>query len=270
MKLIQLSQIWIYPVKGLGGVPLTSASIQPKGLQYDRRWMLIDEKSEFMTQRVHPEMALFKLSMSPGNLEVTFRNETMRVPLDNDRGERILATVWDDMVSVQAPGAEYDNWFSERLGFACRLVQFPEENPRAVDDAYAIGDDHFALQDAFPFLLIGQASLDELNRRLPAPLPMNRFRPNFVFTGGDPNEEDTWQWFTIGGHRFFGAKRCTRCAVTTVNQDTGEKGKEPLQTLATYRQEGANIYFGKNLIGPGKGEVRIGDRIEISGSENIP
>src|SRR3970040_1572371 len=112
MKLIQLSQIWIYPVKGLGGVPLTSASIQPKGLQYDRRWMLIDEKSKFMTQRVHPEMALFKLSMSPGNLEVTFRNETMRVPLDNDRGEGIVATVWNDMVSVQAPGAEYDNWFS--------------------------------------------------------------------------------------------------------------------------------------------------------------
>jgi len=235
-----------------------------KGLRYDRRWMLVDEHDAFMTQREHPGMALFKIGIDGSQLTVTVDQHTTRVPIDQPAtGGRVKTRVWDDDVDVTEVSGEVSTWFSERLGVKCKMVSFPEENGRAVDPGYQINHEQVSLADAYPFLIIGEQSLADLNNRLRQPLPMNRFRPNLVFIGGKAFEEDEWRNFRIGKNRFVGVKPCGRCAITTVNQATGEKGVEPLATLSTYRKREGKVYFGQNVIAIDHGEIVEGDEIVL-------
>lgn len=266
MSELQLSEIWIYPIKGLGGIRLRSSKVLEKGLEYDRRWMLVDENGVFMTQRDKPTMALFKLKIEKEELKITYSPTSMvhsisLHPNRLEKSERVV--IWDDTVTAQEVGNETSAWFSSILNLKCRLVYFPEENSRAVDPAYKVNEEHVSLADAYPFLIIGQEALNYLNSKLTETIPMNRFRPNFVFTGGEPNEEDTWRNFTIGSNRFVGVKPCARCAVPTINQETAEKGIEPTRTLATYRRNENKILFGQNLLATDHREVKVGDAINI-------
>lgn len=262
MSKLIVTEIWIYPVKSLGGIRLSSAKVLPKGLEHDRRWMLIDEENKFMTQRVYPQMALFKLSYDQGNFMIRYGEESKNLSIVSE-GNSINAIVWDDTVEVYEVSKQHSNWFSKILGMNCRLVSFPENNTRPVDPRYSINNDNVSLADGYPLLIIGQASLADLNKRMQEPLPMNRFRPNIVFTGGLPYEEDEWKNFRIGLNRFAGVKPCSRCVLTTVNQDTGIKGMEPLITLATYRKLDNKIYFGQNLIPIDHHEISEGDEIVL-------
>ncbi|HEY0652557.1 MAG TPA: MOSC domain-containing protein [Chryseosolibacter sp.] len=268
MKELTLREIWIYPVKSLGGIQMEKANAMGKGLEFDRRWMLIDEHNMFMTQRVHTQMAMFKLTLSDRNITVAKKNAEREsaITFSADSipvGEKMRAKIWDDDVEVFEVDPGLSKWFSTHLKMSCRLVTFPEKNPRPVDPKYKVNNEHVSLADAYPFLIIGQSSLDDLNTRLKEPVPMNRFRPNFVFTGGAPFEEDTWREFKIGDKRFVGVKPCARCVLTTVNQETGEKGIEPLFTLSTYRKREAKVLFGQNLVGVDTGIVRVGDKISV-------
>jgi uncharacterized protein len=255
-----VTEIWIYPVKSLGGIRLPSSKVLPKGLEHDRRWMLIDEDNKFMTQRDYPQMALCKLEFQSGNFSIHYSDQVIDLPFQS-QSDPITAQIWDDTVEVYEVSPQHSEWFSQRLGTNCRLVSFPENNPRPVNPVYAINNDQVSLADGYPCLVIGESTLDELNQRLKEPVPMNRFRPNIVFAGGEPYEEDSWKHFRIGQNRFFGVKPCARCAITTVNQDTGKKGIEPLATLSTYRMWDNKVYFGQNLIPVDHNEIAEGDEI---------
>jgi len=264
MAELKLSQIWIYPIKSLGGINLSSALVMEKGLQYDRRLMLVDETGLAMTQRVFPKMALFKLSIDKDLLTITYGQHSMKlhlesIPLESSTTVRI----WDDTVSAFNVAPPYSQWFSDLLELPCRLVYFPEKNSRPVNPKYEVNQEQVSLADAYPFLIIGQGSLDDLNSKLKEPVPMNRFRPNFVFTGGQPFEEDTWRNFSIGHTRFVGVKLCDRCVLTTVNQDTAEKGSEPLKTLSSYRKRDNKVYFGQNLVALDHQTVTVGEIITV-------
>ena len=262
---LTLSEIWIYPIKSLGGIKLNSTQVMPKGLKYDRRWMLIDENGTFMTQRTNAQMALFKLKLESDQLVISYHQDSIKLPFNHSYDDSPLeVTIWDDQVTANEVSETYSSWFSERLNLKCKLVYFPETNPRPVDPRYKVNDEHVSLADAYPFLIIGQSSLDDLNKRLATPVPMNRFRPNFVFTGGQPYEEDTWRNFTIGTNRYVGVKPCARCVLTTVNQDTAEKGAEPLKTLSTYRRVENKVLFGQNVVALDYGNVTVGDKILLN------
>jgi uncharacterized protein YcbX len=139
----------------------------------------------------------------------------------------------------------------------------PDQTHRVTDQRYTSEDSITSFSDAYPFLLVGQSSLDDLNSKLMETLPMNRFRPNIVFTGGGPYEEDTMHTFTIGNITFYGVKLCARCVMTTIDQENGRSGKEPLKTLARYRLKNKKIMFGQNLAHEGLGEIRIGDELHV-------
>lgn len=261
---IKLTQIWIYPIKSLGGISLLSAQAMGKGLRYDRRRMLIDETGTAITQRDYPKMALLKTSISSEQLKVKFEENELKIPLaEHDRSRPLNVTIWNDQVKAVEVGTSHSEWFSEMLGVRCKLVFFPEENDRPVDPRYHVNNENVSLADAYPFMIIGQSSLDDLNSKLNEPIPINRFRPNFVFEGGDPYEEDEWRNFSIGEVRFVGVKMCDRCVITTVDQSTAEKGAEPLRTLASYRKRGNKIYFGQNLVALDHTIVNVGDRIVL-------
>src|SRR4051812_5827815 len=169
-----LSEIWIYPVKSLGGIRVKSSKVFEKGLEYDRRWMLIDEDNQFMTQRIYPRMALFKLSMDNGQFLIKYNSDSIVLPFSHSFIDSpIRAKIWDNEVDVYEVSTEFSQWFSDRLQKNCRLASFPEAHARPVDANYQVNQEHVSLADAYPFLIIGEQSLADLNSRLQKPLPMN-------------------------------------------------------------------------------------------------
>ena len=193
------------------------------------------------------------------------KGDSIFIPFDAAQsGNSITVTIWDDTCMAQFVSKAADEWFTAMLSINCRLVYMPDDSRRAVDQRYAPGVGITSFSDAYPFLIIGQASsLDELNSRLAEPLPINRFRPNMVFTGGGPFEEDRMGHFSINNINFYGVKLCGRCPIPTIDQTTAQRGMEPLKTLATYRVKNNNIYFGQNLVSEGYGLISIGDKIQV-------
>lgn len=262
----KLSQIFIYPIKSLGGIPLLSSIAEERGLKYDRRWMLIDENDSFLTQRQYPQMALLNVTIEGEFLSVSLKldaSEKISLPLLSSSKKTLSVKIWEDTCPAELVSPEADNWFSEILKVKCRLVRMPESTKRLVDQKYSPEKKSVSFADGYPFLIIGQASLDDLNEKLPQPLPINRFRPNFVFTGGEPYEEDNWKQFKIGEVVFSALKPCARCMITTINQDTSERGFEPLTTLASYRKKDSKVLFGMNLICNSAGTINLEDEITL-------
>lgn len=267
--MLTISEINIYPIKSLGGISLNAAEVTDRGLKYDRRWMLVDENNRFLTQREHPQMALLKVNIkSEGLLVAHYLKGQVVIPLEPNHNTGQQVVIWDDTCKGVFVSDDLDSWFSDVLGFKCRLVHMPEDTHREIDQRYAPKGLITSFSDAYPFLIIGQASLDDLNGRLAEPLPMDRFRPNIVFTGGEPFEEDLMDHISIADIDFYGVKLCARCVMTTVNQQTAVKGKEPLKTLASYRFKNNKILFGQNLIHKNTGHIQIGDTINVLSIHN--
>lgn len=261
--MLVISELYIYPVKSLGGISVHSANITSRGLQFDRRWMLVDENNKFLTQREHPQMALFRTGIENDSISIYHLDspwDITSLPLEPPPSHTISVTVWEDTCEAQTAPETINQWFSQKLSIQCRAVYMPSSSARKLDPAYSVSnEDITSFSDGYPMLLIGQASLDDLNQRLQEPLPMNRFRPNIVFSGGTPFQEDDMKKFNINDIDFYGVKLCGRCAITTTNQETAQRSKEPLATLATYRTIGNKVCFGQNIISSGQGLIRVGD-----------
>jgi len=262
-----LSEIWIYPVKSLAGIRLTEAKVQEKGLEYDRRWMITDAFGRFITQREFPQMAMLRVAVLENALEISNRTKpgtSIRVPFEPITRNPVSVTVWDDTVNALTVSEEVDKWLSIQLDLEVQLVIMPESTERKADPRYAKNNENVSFADGFPFLLISQASLDDLNARMEEPIVMQRFRPNFVVTGTKPFAEDEWKSIRIGSLLFDIVKPCARCVLTTIDPETALKGKEPLKTLATYRRVNNKILFGQNVVAKQHGLVRQGDEILLT------
>lgn len=248
---MQLQNIYIYPIKSLGGIRLEEAILEERGLRYDRRWMLVDRDGVFLSQRKHPKMALLQTAISGEFIKVYLKDQpemSINIPFDPISGDMLSVSVWDDTFQAQVVDYGINHWFSDILGFACSLMYMPDTTARKVSPKYAVNHESVSFADAMPYLLIGQASLDDLNSKLVDPVPMDRFRPNLVFTGGNAYEEDQWDKLQIGEAIFKITKPCARCVMTAVDQSTGTKGKEPLKTLSTYRLMDGKVMFGQNML----------------------
>jgi len=262
-----ISGLYIYPVKSLGGISLDTVELTDRGFRYDRRWLLVDENNQFLTQRKHTQMALLQAAIADDGIYVYKKNNPsgrIKFPFvtENKPGENV--TIWDDVCEAVEVSKEVSQWFTDALAMNCKLMFMPDDSLRNIDPRYALDDnDITSFSDAYPVMLIAKESLDDLNERLDEKLPMNRFRPNLVIEGLEPYEEDWIKHFSVNAIDFFGVKLCSRCVLTTVNQQTGIKGKEPLKTLATYRSLNNNIYFGQNIIYKGKGTIATGDKVIV-------
>jgi uncharacterized protein YcbX len=267
-----LTDLYIYPVKSLAGIRVESAAVALRGLQYDRRWMVVDAAGRFMSQREFPAMALIGTAIEPSALVLFDRrrpDDRIRVPLDIQESllPKKKVRVWSSQLQALPAGAEADAWLSAHLGAPVQLVGMTEHSKRAADGRYAPKGHYVSFADGFPFLLIGAASLEALNARLDAPVSMDRFRPNFVFSGGQAFEEEGWADFWIGQQPFRGVKPCARCVVTTIDQHTAETGKEPLRTLAQFRRKDHKVIFGQNVVWMGQekdARVAVGDTLRVA------
>lgn len=255
--------------------------------------MIVDADGMFLTQRELPRLALVRARLERSHLRLDMAADhtsdrlldeprrstledlsTLVVEIPAPDAPRVPVTVWNDRCeAIEAP-AETRGWLRDALGLDCRLVYAPDNMRRLVDREYANGDEQVGFPDAFPLLIIGEASLDDLNERLLAKgahaVPMNRFRPNIVVTGAAPYAEDEWHRIAVGQPdpvvHLEVVKPCARCVTITVNQATGVPGKEPLTTLSSYRRQNGKVYFGQNVIHRGTGTIAIGDPVWVLAS----
>ncbi|MBX3063931.1 MAG: MOSC domain-containing protein [Anaerolineae bacterium] len=270
---LHLSGLYYYPIKSCAGTSVDRAQTDERGVIGDREYMVVDSDGHFITQREYPGMALIQPQRDDtGILRISAPEiSTLTVdPLEGEEHRQI--TVWRYTGPAIDMGNQAAQWFSDYLGTPARLVRQDHSHKRAVNPQYALSDrDETSFSDAYPFLIISQASLDDLNSRLDSALPMNRFRPNLVVAGSNPFAEDTWTRIRIGSLSLAIVKPCARCVTTTVDQSTGKKGVEPLRTLAKFRQTTAtnDVMFGQNVIyadpssQPRGGMLCIGDPVEV-------
>ncbi len=265
-----ISEIIIYPIKSLGGISLKSSVVEERGLQFDRRWMLVDETNKFLTQREFPKMATIRVEIAKDDLRVSQNSSEKVIPFAPETNETASVKVWSSRCRAKIYDDATNEWFSDVLQTKCKLALMPFETRRRVSYFYAAHEgDVVSFADGYPVLIIGESSLNDLNKRLATPVPMNRFRPNFVVSGTEAFAEDDWKLIRIGDAVFHAVKPCGRCVMTTIDQQNGEKqGVEPLKTLAGYRipkrSVKRKILFGQNLIAETVGEtVKVGDKIEI-------
>lgn len=262
----RVDSLHVYPVKSMASVAVAEARVTPRGLAHDRRFMVVDGSCRLVTQREQPRLALLRPAIDEprGTLSLIAEDgSSVTVPLVPD-GARREVEVWGDRCAAIDCGLDAGAWLSKLLGAACALVWMPEDSLRPVDPARSAPGDIVSFADAFPLLVASRASLDDLNARLAEPVPMNRFRPNVVFDGLAPFEEDDLGCFTIGEVGFRTAGPCDRCVVTCTDQATGARGKEPLRTLATYRRVENKIMFGQNVVPEGLAPdavIRVGDPV---------
>jgi uncharacterized protein YcbX len=266
--------LWVYPVKSCKGIAVDGATVESRGLRGDRRWMIVDERGVFLTQRTEPRMALIEVTLDSDSLALRAPGlEELRLPglgqpaqaAEGDGSERPRrrVQVWREKVDAVDCGPEAARWISRWLGMDLALVFMPDDVRRPVKPAYALPDDIVGFADAFPLLLASTSSLDDLNARLDTPLPMNRFRPNIVIRGTAPWEEDEWARIRVGALEVRVAKACERCAITTVDQETAERGVEPLRTLAEFRRRDNDVLFAQNAVPDSPGSIAVGDRVHV-------
>jgi uncharacterized protein len=266
---VRLASIHIYPLKAARAVDLDESRVEPCGLAGDRRWLLVDEDGRFISQREEPSLArVVVVSCGPDRIRVSVEGRTGLVIAQPPPAATLLKVrVWSSTLLAAAAGPEPDAWFSAYLGRTARLVYLDDPTRRPVDPEYCRVGDVVSFADGYPLLLTSVGSLHELGGWLAAdgepPVPMTRFRPSVVVTGAPPWAEDCWRRIRIGAVPFRVAKPCGRCVVTTTDQVTGERGRQPLKMLGRRRRFGQELVFGQNLIPDAGGVIRVGDLVEI-------
>ena len=279
--MIQITDLFIYPVKSLKGIALDNSQTGQRGLEFDREWMITDNAYNFISQREIELMTTIETKIDTSSLILSSpQNRAIRVPLESNRINKVKVMVWDDYCDAYDEGDEASSWLTEALGThkgsSLRLVRFDQKGKRLVPKKYLNGiHAESAFSDQFPYLITSWESLSKLNNGLlennSKKVSMNRFRPNIVIKGLSDIEKMTSFNLTCekGDYQFGLRKPCKRCKITTINQETGEieNPKEPLATLVKLKnsEESHGAFFGQNaILLSDYGVLRVGDLLELN------
>ena len=261
-----VSEITAFPVKSTAGWRQDQAEVTARGLAFDRQWMLVDEDGTCITARDSPALLQIGATVAGGCLQLQApKMPDLSLPIPGAGQASTSVTVWDDRCDAVGYEDTVDDWFALYLGRPCRLVYMPDTTVRPVDGEDPTGP-QVGFADSHPLLLIGAASLDDLNTRTPEPVSMRQFRPNIVVTGAAPYAEDEWGRIQIGEVTFVAGDVCRRCVLTTIDPETSIRHdqQEPLRTLSSYRRRGQQApNFGQYFIPETGGIIREGDRLQV-------
>lgn len=256
-----VKEIYIYPIKSLAGISCDKALAEEMGFENDRRWMLIDGENKMITQREHRIMSQFYPQISDGKISITFENQKHEFSIDEHLEDSLKVDVWDDISEVVEVNQTTSKWFSECLGFECKLVKIIRIGSRKHESSKSKEIFNVSLADGYPYLLVGTKSLDFLNEKLENKITVLRFRPNIVISSQTPHEEDDFTTFKIGEVHFKNIKPCGRCIMVNNDPQNGKLKKEPLRTLSKYRVVDNYVLFGTNLVSLNPGIIAVGDEI---------
>lgn len=256
-----VKEIYIYPIKSLAGISCQKALAEEMGFENDRRWMLIDAENQMITQREHRIMSQFYPQISDGKISITFQDQKHEFSIDEHLENSIAVNVWDDKSEVIEVNKSTSKWFSQHLGFECKLVKIIKNGDRKHESSKLKETFNVSLADGYPYLMIGSQSLDFLNEKLTDKITVLRFRPNIVISSQSPHEEDDFTTFKIGEVQFKNIKPCGRCIMVNNDPDNGKLKKEPLKTLSKYRNVNNSVLFGTNIVSLNSGIINVGDEI---------
>ena len=261
MSIHIVEEIYIYPIKSLAGISCQSALAEEMGFENDRRWMLIDAENQLITQREYPVLSQFYPQISDKKISITFKDEKHEFSIKEYLNNPIEVMVWDDKSEVVEVNPETSEWFSERLGFKCKLVKIIKIGGRKHESSRLKEIFNVSLADAYPYLLIGTKSLDFLNDKLEEKITIKRFRPNIFIRTKIEHEEDNLDTFKVGEVQFKNIKPCGRCIMVNNDPQNGTVKKEPLKTLSKYRVVNNSVLFGVNIVSLNSGLIKVGDGI---------
>lgn len=262
---MHLSSLYLYPIKSCAPLAADAAVIESRGLEHDRRWLVVDTDGRFLTGRELPRLTLIQARPHPQGLTLDAPGmPSLQVPFSSDRISTPV-TVWKSEIAARLMSPEADAWLSEFLQHGVRLVHMDGGVVRMITSSQAEPGDDVSFADAFPVLLISRAALTGLNARLDRPVSMLRFRPNLVVDGVPAHAEDGWKRIRIGDVAFDVVKACVRCVFTTVDPTRGERDGdgEPLRTLIGYRRTADGVTFGQLLTPRSPGVLRVGDEVSV-------
>lgn len=255
-----IKSLHIYPIKGLGGIDVQEANLLERGMQYDRRWMLVDMDGVFISQRTDARLALFNC-MIDGHLNVSYQDSEINIDLDEYSSVRILTTVWEHEVHAYEVNESVSKWFSDMLNVECLLVRMTDDDVRYKELIKGPKQTKVSFADGYPYHIIGTASIDQLSEIIGSEIAATRFRANIIVNTTEAHEEDTWNQIDIGNAKVQVIKPCARCLVVNIDQSTAEMNKEPLKSLSTYRRVGDKVNFGANAICLIQGKIKVGDTL---------
>lgn len=258
---IRITELWTYPIKSFKGISLQKAELTETGMAYDRYWMLVSPDGKFVTQRDIPELVLFEVSLHNDDVQVNYREEQVKIPKCLTEKRSITCTVWKNEIEAWKEPDEISAWFTKILKrdlFLVRKADTPRLTKRHEDAPINFPDSN-------QYLVLGEEAMKNLNGKLEESISADRFRANVIFSGGQAHDEDTWSKVKIGEATFDITKPCSRCNVTTINQQTAEMGAEPLKTLAQYRLIEKKVLFGQYMkLVKGTGSfIQVGDTISM-------
>ena len=269
MPRAKITALNIYPVKSCRGISLDRATLTPTGFALDRRWMVVDERGKFLTQREAPTMSLIKTQLEGSRLRLSAPGKPDLEVSDTADGAPLKVQIWGDQCAAIDVGPAASQWLSDFLDRQLRLVRFDSSQKRVCDPTWTGEVEATSLfADGFPLLILSEASLENLNSRLSEPLPMNRFRPNIVLSGLQAHDEDRIRDLHTDTVRLRLVKPCDRCSITTTDQATGQRpSAEPLRTLKSYRWDSKlrGVLFGQNgiVVRGAESTLRVGQDLEI-------
>lgn len=251
---LRLSRIRRYPVKSCRGEDLDAAVVEPWGLAGDRRWMVVDPTRTVVTARTVPALLRVRPEVTDGGLVLRAPDaDPLTVPAP--AGPLVEVVIHRSRLPAADAGDAAAEWFTARVGRPLRLIYLDDPTRRPTNPERTRPGDRVSFADGYPLLLITAESLAALDDHVAAgpnpdaaPLALPRFRPNLVVTGAPAWAEDGWRGVRVGGVAFRVVKGCDRCVLTTFDPDTGEKGREPLFTLARHRRWDGGVWFGINLV----------------------
>lgn len=262
--MITLSKLFIHPVKSMRGLQLSQGLADRAGMAFDRAFMLTTPDGTFITARQLPQMVQFTPALLPDGLYITAPDGDSAVIRYDEFSEAESPTeVWGNHFTARIAPEAINHWLS---GYLAREVQLRWQGPTLSRRVKTAPDIPLTFADGYPFLLINEASLEELRRRCPAGIKLEQFRPNLVVAGATAFAEDSWAGLRVGSVVFEAVKPCSRCVLTTVSTERGVKhpGGEPLKTLHSFRTaENGDVDFGMNLMARTSGIIRAGDPVEI-------
>ena len=258
MHELQLTRLFVYPIKSARGFEVTRAWVSERGLQHDRRFMLVDSGGHLITARLHPKLLTVSTALEGECLKVTASGmPVLHLPLEPSGDERQVR-VWFDWMLATDVSSDADAWFSEFLAAELRLVWMPDRAERRMNPAF--GPSRISFVDGNPLHLVSESSLADLETRVGSAVAIERFRPNLVVRGAPAYAEDGWTRLQFGQLVFKSHEACARCMVINLEPLTGAIGLEPLRTLAGYRRHGKAVLFGQHLHALGRGTLRVGQR----------
>lgn len=258
-----VSALFIYPIKSCASVSVTELNVTSRGLEDDRRFMLVTPDGDAITQRENPRLARIFPTLTQDGLRVSYEGKAPTAFATGGQSRRRVK-VWNYEAEALDLGDDAADWFSTFIEQPCRIVEFAPDGQRPVSKRHTQIDAQTRFTDGYPVLLTTLESLSELNRRLTTPVPMNRFRPNLVLREAAPFAEDGWKVLAFPDLQLHVVKPCERCVIVTTNQTTLERLKEPLRTLASFRSFDGRVCFGQNCVAAAPGKIRLGDVASVA------